>query len=277
MNFPGVKLKPLHKSQLTLVSKFQELAEDICCNLNFDTLFPKLLNPKLRFLSKKQLKFLHQFKKTHTDADVARELLTILDQQPPASTRRFITCLLMDDDHRGHEDIANRLMDRIPSDEASRIRCLVARLVDRTPERLSITTQSEQAQLQLDFEPLWDSNQLLGEDVVKRDIELRTIFRSGVVTLRKGDERCFNGEFGILEALYYGMALMRTGNDMHKNSIAELFIELLVKCQELDSPNRDTLMRRIYWAQSQMYKARQLDNLASHSASLAASEHNKYE
>lgn len=259
-----------NKSQRTLVSKFQELADDICCNLNFDTLFSKLLNPKLRFLSKKQLKSLHQFKKTHTDADVARELLTILDQQPPASTRRFITCLLMDDDHRGHEDIAKILMDRIPSVEANRIRRLVARLVDRSPERPPIkTTQSGQTQLNFDLP--WDSNQLLGEDVVKRDIELRNIFSSGtVVMLRKDDERRFNGECGILEALYYGMALMRRGNDMHKNSIAELFIVLLVKCQELDSPNRDTLIRRIYWAQSQMYKARELDDLAFHSASLAA-------
>ena len=267
-----------NKSQLTLVSKFQESADDICHNLNFDTLFPKLLNPKLRFLSKKQLKSLHQSKKTHNDTYVARELLSILDQQPPVSTRRFIACLLMDDDHRGHEDIAKTLMNTIPSVEANRIRRLVASLADRSPERTSTSTTQGEGQAQLDFDPPWDtrdSNQLLGEDLVRRDVELQYIFRSGDVTVLlrdDGDKQRFkSAERGILEALYYGLALMRRGIDVHKDSIAELFIELLMKCRELDSgsPNRDTLTRRVYWAQSQMYRALQLDDLAFHSASLA--------
>ena len=57
-----------------------------------------------------------------------------------------------------------------------------------------------------------------------------------------------------------------------KDRIAELYIRLLVMCKELVSPNRDALMRRIYWAQSQMYSARKLNGLAFHSASLATSD-----
>lgn len=250
----------VNKSQKVLVEKLQELAYDICHHLNFDCLFPVLLHPKLRFLSPKQLRSLHYLKRrTHTDADVARELLTILDQQPAFSTRRFIACLLVEEDHRGHEDIAKRLMDTISSNEANRIRRLVARVKDRSPIRHSTRH---------DFDLPWDSNQLVGNDIVQRDKELQSIFKSGETRHMVADERSDNGDIRILEELYQGLDWIHKSS-MQKSDIAEFFIKLFAKCQELDSPNCGILKSRIYWAQHLLYKAWELDELAIQYASLA--------
>ena len=159
-------------SETILVKRFQAIADDFCHNLNFDVLFPKLLIPKLRFLSRAQLKYLRDLKKRSTDTDVAQELLTILDSKPPISTRQLIACLLVDDDHRGHQYIADKVMHSIPTVEAQRIHRLIARL-DKYPVRVDTGPSS------LLVTKPWDRNYLVGEDIQRRDDELRTLFNRG--------------------------------------------------------------------------------------------------
>lgn len=133
----GRRTRTRSLSELLLVRRVLGQAEPICASLNFSSLLPFLVVPMLRFLSAKEVQILYRH---DSSRDKANQLIMFLDSKSPAHVRRFLACLLAEHDHLGHQDVASRLMEKIPFEEAQKIRRIV-----RNYDRSVRDTPSHQA------------------------------------------------------------------------------------------------------------------------------------
>ena len=79
----------------------------ISTQLNFTQLWPYLLTPKYNFLTDEELK---QLDELSTDRQKANKLLLLLRAKPNRAIRKFIACIVEENEHLGHEDLSKRLL-----------------------------------------------------------------------------------------------------------------------------------------------------------------------
>ena len=79
----------------------------ISTQLNFTQLWPHFVTPKYNFLTDEELKQLEELK---TNQQKANKLLFLLRAKPICAFRKFVACLVKEDEHLGHEDLSRRLL-----------------------------------------------------------------------------------------------------------------------------------------------------------------------
>jgi len=83
----------------------------ISTQLNYTQLWPYLLTPKYNFLNDKELQ---QLDELHTNQQKANKLLLFLRAKPISAFRKFIACVVEENEHLGHEDLSRRLLCTTP-------------------------------------------------------------------------------------------------------------------------------------------------------------------
>ena len=247
--------KLLKSSELLLVRKVKSCAPDINASLNFRALLPILQRPRLRFLTRKQLKLLvKQLEKRYSDSSIANELLLILDEDNPSSIRKFIACLLEEQQHRGHRDVADRLMKTIPRVEAEKIQRLRA---DQTPvARCAV-------------HPMEIQGSLRGKHFTKLDRELWSRFNVGEydrlseLTVRIRRLPRYTNDQKIVAMWFDSLTAMHRD----EMSISKHLLPALELCRE--SENRLILEGRIYQRMGQLYLILGLQEEADYCIGLA--------
>ena len=92
--------------------------------LNFKSLFPEILNPCLKFLSRSEIK---QFEKIHGNYEKSRKMLYFLHDKGAKELRRFVASLLSEPEHLGHKELSEVILKDLPSHE----RRLILRIVKK--------------------------------------------------------------------------------------------------------------------------------------------------
>ena len=83
----------------------------ISTQLNYTQLLPYFLIPKYNFLSNEELQQLNELR---TDQQKANKLLLLLRAKPISAFRKFVACLVEENEHLGHEDLSRRLLCATP-------------------------------------------------------------------------------------------------------------------------------------------------------------------
>ena len=86
--------------------------------LNFKSLFPEILNPSLKFLSRSEIK---QIEKIHGNYEKSRKILYFLNNKGAKELRRFVASLVSEPEHLGHKELSEVILNDLPSHERRRI------------------------------------------------------------------------------------------------------------------------------------------------------------
>ena len=202
-----------------------------------------------------------------TDRHKASQLMVLLDGKSPHKVRRFVACLLSEDRHLGHEDIATRLMQRIPSVEAEKIRKIVknARVRSVSPNegvsrRESVVTHIPRlcvTQIEL-------VGELAGKSFHKLDTALWSLFSTGKYNSLGELTRRMNatprGDYKIVALWFDCLIAMHRDHD-YSRCLTTYLMPALLACKK--SRNRTILEGRIYQRMAQVYLTMGHKDLAS--------------
>lgn len=117
-----VRFKPAKLDHEELPKRVFAHSKEIRDWLNVDELFPHFITPKYQFLSGDELL---QLMAPGTLRSKAGKLLLILRKKSWSDTRKFVACLLVEEEHRGHTDIVQVLIKDLPLEELAQIMLIV--------------------------------------------------------------------------------------------------------------------------------------------------------
>ena len=90
--------------------------------LNCQSLWKYFQKQELRFLTRKERDLLQQ---EPSETEKATKLLDILDRKPELAVRKFIVCLLLEREHRGHRELIESILPKISPKRREKIYQLV--------------------------------------------------------------------------------------------------------------------------------------------------------
>lgn len=229
--FMNTEIKEVVLTHVRLIHRFVKVDELIHLMIR---------DPQLKFVSSRQLK---ELRKKRGDSNKAQELLWILrGKRNPATFCKFVASLKLEDEHCGHQELAEEMMVDIPEKERKRINEII-RNVKRVERPL-------QPQLEL-------QGCLRGRKFDEVDHRLWD-------NLRKGDYESFHWvttqmrtssvvEFQIYGLWFDSVAYIHSHKD-HEKCISDLLKPALQLCKDssISDHNRMILEGRLHLRLSQV-------------------------
>ncbi len=247
----------------------------IYCSLSFQPLLSRILHPKLNFLTRREIELLHN---QSTEYKKAYELLLILNRKGALAHRKFIACLRLEDDHRGHVLLAKSIMRRLSPTETEKVNCLVALVQSDTPVSSTRSSPAPDDNVYansvyriIDPDKPMPLIHLVGdlddEEFLTLDRKFWHYFSTGdyssldTVVRRVGSSPEAPSDWKIVAMWFQALIVMHRDNN-YDLCIAELLQPALDLCSDTDSENKIILEGRIYQRMAQIYLVMKRKDLA---------------
>ena len=274
------------KRRFSVKKELFKKSKDIHDSLLFEPLWSHLIHPTLQFLTAKEIDHIH---KQQNDYQRANELLLLLHKKAPLASRKFIACLSLEVEHRGHRLLVKSIMRQLPRSEVNKIN----RLVKLTQQDNPASPRGNSPAIQLDGSLNLEDNKqsihgpivlfnqrpekpmppfhlvgdLDGDEFHKLDRQLWYYFSTGKYeSLEKKVERIRSmpqspSDWKIVAMWFQALIVMHRDNDYHR-CIGDLLLPALQQCSETNSENQLILEGRIYQRMAQIYLVMNLKDLA---------------
>ena len=232
--------------------------------LHFEPLWCKFIHSDLQFLSTTEI---DQLQCMRTDHQRANRLLTLLKKKPSFASLKFVACLCLESEHRGHRILFNKYKTLMSGEEKEKLEELIklfqstmmspesSRSNSPAPEMSSLIVQPQRPLPPFDLTgDLADCD----KSYHKLDQHLWNYFSYGKFNdLEKLVVRtCSNpdspDDWRIVAMWFHGLIIMHKDND-YERSITEFFEPALQMCSATESENKLILEGRIYQRMSQVY------------------------
>ena len=224
--------------------------------VNVDELIPEMVTPSCCFLTASELEKLHR---ASGDLKKARQLLVFLKAKSASAARQFIACLLLEPEHRGHQELARELMGSISYMERQR----VMKIVDgvRAERRFGdidsdAVMHTNSGSVEKPLPPIELQGPLKGEKYSQLDERLWLYLQKSQYDLfykltGRMQARTDMPDYQIVGMWFDSVAYIHTDKD-HKKCIRKLLEPALNLCKSSRVINKNILGGRLHQRMSQV-------------------------